>query len=464
MSQIKTNLKLLKQINVELSEKFLNNHISSISVINSTDVLMQCSFNNKERIFLSLNHASPFISPIPYNINYPTIKGGFSENLRSLIKTAAITDISLINNDRVLQLTLQRTNEFFEKVKLFLILELIPTKANLIILNNNREILYAYHYTDITKAHPIVKGMKYEEYPPKELLEEEEIDINEFKKSALEYIDLAEDKRKKESLKPLYTYLVGKKKSLTKKIAVLNKEIRVAKSKAIYKEYGEMIFSYLYDEEELKKYIEDNLKDTYDPLLDYVANANKYFKLYKKSKKTIEMNEVEIEKASIALKEVEITLNVFYLLDEDEIKELYHKYLPQKARNLKHSKVDARLPYFVKVEGVTIGYGKNTKQNEYLSFKKASKNDLFFHIKDFHGCHVIVFNEHPNNEVILVASEIALILSGKSEGNIQYTPVSQIKRGHNPGEALLDSYKEITLREVRESTHHLLKHGERFSN
>ena len=464
MTNIKTNLKLLKQINAELNEKILRNHISAISVVNSTDILMQLSFNNQEKLFISLNHSSPFISLVPYRINFPTMKGGLSENLRSLIKTSAITAVNLINNDRVMEFTLQRSNEFFEHVTLYLILELIPTKANLFILNADRQILYAYHYVDITKARPVIKGMKYEPYPQKDLLEEEDMDLRAYKNDVVSYINQAEEKRKKEELKPLYTHLQGRKKSLNKKLNVLAKEIRVAESHFIYKEYGEAIFSYIYDEEALKKYIEENLSDTYDHRLDYVGNANRYFKLYKKSKKTIEMNEIEIEKANAALKEVENALNVFYLLDEDEIKELYSIYLPHQSKNLKKSRVDARLPYYVTVNGVKIGYGKNSKQNEYLSFKKAHKTDLYFHIKDYHGCHVIVFDEHPNNEVMLIASEITLLLSGQESGSVQYTKVANIKKGRQPGEALLDSYQEIVIKEVRPFTLSLLKSGQRFSD
>ena len=138
--------------------------------------------------------------------------------------------------------------------------------------------------------------------------------------------------------------------------------------------------------------------------------------------------------------------------------------LPHQSKNLKKSKVDARLPYYVTVGNTKIGYGKNYKQNEYLSFKKARKTDLYFHIKDFHGCHVVIFNDHPNQEEMLVASEIALILSNKSEGSVQYTKISNIKKGHHPGEALLDSYQEIVLREVRPTTYELVKSGHRFTD
>ncbi len=48
--------------------------------------------------------------------------------------------------------------------------------------------------------------------------------------------------------------------------------------------------------------------------------------------------------------------------------------------------------------GFEIYVGQNNKQNDYLTMKFASSSDLWFHVKDLPGSHVLVRN--PNRENI----------------------------------------------------------------
>ena len=61
-----------------------------------------------------------------------------------------------------------------------------------------------------------------------------------------------------------------------------------------------------------------------------------------------------------------------------------------------------------------------------------------------------------NNEVKLVAAELALILSNKSAGEIMIANMKNVKKGHALGEANLLNYSTIVLNEVRESSKELL--------
>ena len=414
-------------------------------------------------MLLSLNHHHPFISLIGKDFNSPTLNGGLSENLRKLIKGAYITNIEVLNDDRILKFSLLKTDDFYEKEEMSMIVELIPTRTNLIILNNKEEILFAYHYLDLTHNRPVIKGLKYELPTKQNALTDIELDINEYKQKVTNYIVEAESKRKKEEQKPLYDHLIHKRKSLYRKIDVLNKEIEKAKAGLVYKEYGEMIFALLYDEESLKVYISENLKDIYDDLLSPSENANKMFAKYKKNKRTIEMDSIEIEKAEDEIKVLDTHINAFDYLDNDEINELYLRYLPKKSKG-KKVKVDAKYPFYVSVESTIIGFGKNSLQNNYLTFKKANKEHTFLHINENKGAHVVIFSNKPTNEEMLVASEICLILSGEKVGDIKYCKISEIKKGTEQGKVLINSYKLITLREIRNETYALLRNQKRFSN
>ena len=104
-----------------------------------------------------------------------------------------------------------------------------------------------------------------------------------------------------------------------------------------------------------------------------------------------------------------------------------------------------------------IFFGKNMQQNNDISFKIAKKEHYYFHIKDYHGSHVVIANDNPSKEMILTAAEMCLILSNKTSGDVQYTQIKNIKKGPELGLALLNSYELITLHSVREATYELLK-------
>ena len=108
------------------------------------------------------------------------------------------------------------------------------------------------------------------------------------------------------------------------------------------------------------------------------------------------------------------------------------------------------------MNNIKISYGKNAKQNDYLTFKKANKTDWFFHVKDKHGSHVIIHHPSPDNLTQLVASEIALILSDLDCGEVQYTQIKNVKKGSFLGQAILTSYNTYNINKIRPETKKLL--------
>ena len=58
-----------------------------------------------------------------------------------------------------------------------------------------------------------------------------------------------------------------------------------------------------------------------------------------------------------------------------------------------------------------ITFGKNNIQNDYVTFKISNKNDTWFHAKDYHGAHVIVNNDKPDEDTIRLCANIAAYYS-----------------------------------------------------
>ena len=79
-------------------------------------------------------------------------------------------------------------------------------------------------------------------------------------------------------------------------------------------------------------------------------------------------------------------------------------------------------------------------QNDKLTTKIANKNDLWFHTKNIHGAHVILFTEDkiPDDDTLLYAATLAAYFSKGADGEnveVDYTLVRNVKKpaGGKPG-------------------------------
>jgi len=149
-------------------------------------------------------------------------------------------------------------------------------------------------------------------------------------------------------------------------------------------------------------------------------------------------------------------------LSEEEILELSYKYLPKSQPKKNKQIVSSNSPYYVEYQGIKIGFGKNKEQNNNLTFKKANKEDTFIHVANYSASHVVIFSNNVNKETLLVGLEIALLLSGKSDAELQVAKIKDIKKGQFIGQVLLNKYESYNLKEVRDSTKKLLLNQKRF--
>ena len=437
----------------ELKKKIVGCRINNITVINSHDFLCTLSMIKEEKLLISLNHQHPFIALVDIKKVEPTITGNLNESLRKYLKDAYIVDISLDHNDRIVHFIIQKANDYYEKVVTHLYLECIPQRANLVFVNSDNHIIHALHYSGVTTARPILNNLSYE-YPANGVLKEEgEIpSLKDIKKQAINYYENALLVHKKEKFTPLYRFIKSRIKSLNKKTSVLNNEIEAAKEHLNDADHGNYLLAFQSDKELLDQYLKDN-NLSLDNSKTVVENANQMFKKYKKSKRTIEMATLEIEKAKQEEDYLSYLLGSSQFMNDDELLALSQELLPK--QHLKKKIQPIRSSYIV-YEGVKISFGKNASSNNELTFKIANKDDTYLHIKDYHGAHVIIHHNNPSNEVKLVASELALILSNKSAGDVMITNMKNVKKGHALGEANLLNYSVITLNKVREDTISLL--------
>lgn len=456
----KLNLDGIFQIKEDLDKKILNSFITNVVVVNSHDILLTFSFYNKEKLLISLNHSSPFLGFVPTDFNAHTVLGQLNDNLRKYLKGSYIIAIDVLNNDRVLKFTLHKSNDFYEKETYYLVLELIPTISNLIFLDSKENIIFAKHYSDLTASRPIIQKMKYVPLTKNKELERGTFNYTKYNEDISKYVLDSINLKQKEKALPLYNHLKTKIKSLKRKIKVLENELEDAKNKLVYKEYGEALLTYKDDKEELEMLI--TTIPSYDKDLSVEENATSLFNKYKKYKRTIENDNREIDIANKEIEEYERLLSIFEYLSEEEILELSQKYLPKQTNKKSKQLPPSNAPYYVEYNKVRIGFGKNKEQNNVLTFKKANKEDIFIHVANYSASHVVIFSNNVNKDTLLVGLEIALLLSGKVDAELQVSKIKDIKKGQSTGQVLLNKYETYNLREARDSTKKLLLTQKRF--
>lgn len=187
--------------------------------------------------------------------------------------------------------------------------------------------------------------------------------------------------------------------------------------------YGEIITNNLYllkkgvEEAELYNYYDDSLiKIKLDPLLTPEKNAQAYFKRYSKSKRTVSVVGEQIkdlEKKLEYLYSLKSMLEICTQPQEIEgiVLEAYSSgILENKASSKTKTKKTTALPpkeYFI--DGFIVYRGRNNIDNEQITFRMSSEKDIWLHVKDLHGSHVLIKNNGKDvpDKVIQTASEIA---------------------------------------------------------
>lgn len=254
---------------------------------------------------------------------------------------------------------------------------------------------------------------------------------------------------------------------LNRKLSNQANELNVALNREKFKVYADLISSNFYKIEKGADSVTvenfyDEMKEMIiplDPTLDGPSNAAKYYKKYSKLKNAASFltEQIEIGKSEISYLQ-SILLNIDFAERPDEIDELYEElekegYLKKKKKNNKKKKDSDKNYITVKTEdGFDIYVGKNNRQNDYLTHKKAKKNDLWFHVKDAPGSHVILKNDNRDftNNSLLTAAKLAAKYSSLSKSQnipVDYTFKMYVKRhpAKKPGLVTYTNYKTINI-------------------
>lgn len=264
------------------------------------------------------------------------------------------------------------------------------------------------------------------------------------------YAQKAERDRSKELAGQVLKVLHNELKKDRRKVKKLKQQLEDAAKADYYRIRGEILTTYLgkltagMTEITLPNFYDDNkpLKIKLDPELSPSRNAQKYFTKYDKLKTSVDYVKEQLKLANDEinyLANIESQIDLASPADIQEIRlELQQQgYIKQKRqKSKKRRKVRVSKPEeFHTSNGTTVLVGKNNLQNDRLSFKIANKNDIWLHVKDIPGSHVIIRDSDPDEQTLLEAAQLAAYFSkGRNSDNVpvDYLPA---KRLHKPNSA-----------------------------
>ncbi|MDY7041168.1 MAG: NFACT RNA binding domain-containing protein [Chloroflexota bacterium] len=193
-----------------------------------------------------------------------------------------------------------------------------------------------------------------------------------------------------------------------------------------------------------------------NPKLSAVENAQAYFKEYRKAKSAAEGAPARLAQTDLELRYLDqLAADLELAANRPEIEEVRAalmsagylqperaEYRPQHSRLLETRSAD----------GFTILVGKNARQNELLTFRRAAPDDLWLHAQGVPGAHVIVkTGGRPVPETTLrqaarLAAQYSAARQEKSVA-VDYTLRRYVKRvrGGRPGMATYRHERTLTV-------------------
>ena len=189
------------------------------------------------------------------------------------------------------------------------------------------------------------------------------------------------------------------------------------------------------------------------PLLTPAENAQKYYKKYNKLKRTREEAAIRLEETRDILTWLESVEESLYLAtsrqETEEIREELQKagILPVPRRKTQASGKSS--PVQIAFSDATKIYiGKNNRQNEEVTFKIGTGNDLWLHVKNIPGSHVLIKTmlPEPEPEALDAAVQLAVWFSKARAGSlipVDCAPRRFVKKpsGAKPGFVIFTNQK-----------------------
>lgn len=422
------------------------------------------------------------------NITIPKKPPMFCMLLRKYIEGARVADACVIDNERILEFHFETYDEISQKQILCLTIELMGKHSNIILYNKETNIIIGCAHNvgaEKSRYRELKGGLKYI-YPPGVNVKNEEIILsNELKKqfenlSAKKineyltttnfrpaiykdgytlfkelidnsislstvnkmlddyYANIQEKLILKEEKAKLTEITTSKLKKTKNAIAKISTLLKKRDNTERYKLYGELLTANLYKKTDFQKSIEvfdyinkQNITIELDDTKTLNENAQRYYKLYTKSKKTKEKSNEMLTNLTVEQEYLETIL--YSITTSKTVKELDDIKSELDVNTEKNKRNEKPIVEKINIDGFDVFIGKNNKQNDYIISKLAKDEDFWFHTRLCAGSHILLKTNgtEPKEETILACCKLARKYSSATQPSkigVIYTKAKYLRK------------------------------------
>jgi predicted ribosome quality control (RQC) complex YloA/Tae2 family protein len=264
---------------------------------------------------------------------------------------------------------------------------------------------------------------------------------------------------------------------LDKKLQEQHKELEETNNAPLYRLYGETLLTYSRQaprgaaEVKLPNpyHPEEALVVSLNPALSANENSQKYFHRYRKA---VKARKIITERADQTREEIGYCHNLLFAIENADHRSLTEirrelaetGYIREIKKKTGKKEQPPQPAAFKTSSGRTILVGLNNRQNDYITFKVASRRDTWLHTREVPGAHVLLKDApYPlPAEDLEEAALLAAYFSRARESSaaaVDYTQVRHVRRapGGKPGFVLYENYGTITVNPASEILKTLLK-------
>lgn len=399
----------------------------------------------------------------------------FLKTLKIYLNNTKLISINQKGYDRIIKFTFLKFDKLFGSNEIYLYFEAFGKDSNLILVNSDNKIIDAYLKNPPLDLRTILPGFMYEDMKgnKENPLNINYDNINEFKDIVKNYEGISplvarylfSTRKNLETIKinptknldnnkfywfnlfdnknienfnslsdlllsleenkiidkrKINSFLTKKRNKEVNKLSDLKEDLKRNKELLSYKEYADKIYS-----------SNLNLKKKYSHFKEIKLNLNKtlnenaqnFYDIYKKASSSfIPINkEIKITKNKIDLFNEHLQ-NLKYINEQTDLEELEKELLAYgyKPKNKQLYKNKKNIPNILTItlDDAKIYVGKNNIQNEYIISNIANKDDMWFHVKNYSGGHVILKGNKSSKNILICANLACFYSSQKNSSNI----------------------------------------------
>ncbi len=457
---------LLKKVVEELNSHVFPAKIAKVYQPDPNNIIFKLwNGRGNHRLLLSAEPGQSRIHLTSREFINPSRPPRFCQLLRSRINH--IDSIRLQGDDRIVSVECRG-----EKGSYVLIAELTGTHPNLILVDNENVVVDALNRVagdggarevraGVVYSAPGINYQVGDSSDPFDVSTDRELPYNFY----AEMVSSQVGGGARQDLHQLLIKLVRRQqKKVKKRLARIEDDLITQENAEDYKIRGDLLLSNLHqlkrgmNEVVLLNYYSDppeNISIALDPVLDGLENAQRYFKTYKKYRRGVDHHLRRMEESEeelIWLEELGYQLNdsVNKSDIEDIAEELRRVGLLKDADGLnsRRTTVASGPREVVSPSGLKVVWGRNNRQNDEITTRKAKDGDLWFHAHKIPGSHVVLKaagGKAQEDDILFAAGIAAGYSKAKTDTRVEVIEANikhvEKKKGSHPGQVFVRDYK-----------------------